>query len=296
MSYAAYEPTIAVARYRPAVWRLILGVVTVVVLMFLWFGALVLISMRLMDAASVDELLRLAVLETHLPKSVILNLFLIAGLAPCTFIAAALWHRRRPGSLFGPGAKTLRHFAIATGLSLTAMVLIQVIGLVFLGTPSLNLDLIGWISWLPVALFAILVQTGAEEVLFRGYLQSHLAARFKSRMWWLVLPSILFAALHFSPEYSSVVAIYALLATFAFGIMAADLTARTGSLGAAWGFHFANNTLAILLISSQSTLSGLALFKSPFDLESLTSFSPLLFLDLLAIVFVWWLIRRVLAT
>jgi len=296
MRYAPYEPTIAAARHRPALWRLILGILTIVVLIFVWFGGLVLISMRLMDTASVDELLRLAVLETHFPESVILNLFLIAGLAPCTFVAAALWQRRRPGSLFGSGAKTLRHFAIAAGVSLVAMILLQTLGLIFIDKPSKNLDLIGWLSWLPVALFAVLVQTGAEEVLFRGYLQSQLAARFKSRIWWLVLPSVVFALLHFTPEYSAFVAVYILLATFLFGLMAADLTARTGSLGAAWGFHFANNTLAILVISSQSTLSGLALFKSSFDLEELTAFSPLLFLDLLAIVFVWWLIRRVLAT
>ena len=296
MSYAAYEPMIAAARHRPALWRLILGIVTIVLVTVLWGGALIVLTMWLLGSQSVEPVLALAALETHLPESVLLNLVLIAGLAPATFIAAALWHRRRIGSLFGKGAKTLRHFAIAAGVSLGAMILLQALGTPFLGAPSLNLDLATWAFWLPLALVAVLLQTGAEEILFRGYLQSQLAARFKSRLWWIVLPSIVFALLHFSPEYSPIVATYVLLATFAFGIMAADLTARTGSLGAAWGFHFANNTLAILLISSQSTLSGLALFKSPFDLEGLTSFSPLLFLDLLAIVFVWWLIRRVLAT
>lgn len=296
MSYAAYTPTIETARYRSALWRLILGIITIILVTIVWIGALVLVTRRLLNSPNVDAVLALAGFQTHLPESVVLNLLLIAGLAPATFIAAALWQRRRPGSLFGQGPKTLRHFAIAAGLSLGAMIFLQILGIPFIGAPSLSMDFTLWVSWIPVALFAVLVQTGAEEVLFRGYLQSQLAARFKSRLWWIVLPSLIFGLLHFTPEYSTAVAIYILLATFVFGIIAADLTARTGSLGAAWGFHFANNSLAILLISSQSTLSGLALYRSPFDLENLTNFSPLLFLDLLAIVFVWWLIRRVLAT
>ncbi|MDA8584780.1 CPBP family intramembrane metalloprotease [Rhodobacteraceae bacterium] len=295
MSYASFDPMINTARHRPALWRLILGVITIVVVLFVWFGALVLITRRLLDTPDTDAVLRLAVLETHRPESVILNLFLIAGLALGTFVAAALWHKRRPASLFGAGAKTLRHFAIAAGLTFAAMAFLQVIGMPFLDSPSLNLDPIAWISWLPLALLGILVQTGAEEILFRGYLQSQLAARFKSPVWWLLLPSILFALLHLTPEYSTALATYILLATFAFGVMAADLTARTGSIGAAWGFHFANNTLAILLISSQSTLSGLALFKSSIALDQITHLSPLFVLDIVIVVLVWLLIRRVLA-
>jgi DNA-directed RNA polymerase subunit RPC12/RpoP len=39
----------------------------------------------------------------------------------------------------------------------------------------------------------VLIQTGAEEVLFRGYLQQQLAARFASPIAWMVLPSAIFA-------------------------------------------------------------------------------------------------------
>jgi hypothetical protein len=57
-----------------------------------------------------------------------------------------------------------------------------------------------WASFLPLALVGVLVQTGAEEVLFRGYLQQQLAARFASPLAWMVLPSVIFALLHYQPE------------------------------------------------------------------------------------------------
>jgi uncharacterized protein len=43
-----------------------------------------------------------------------------------------------------------------------------------------------------------------------------------------------------------------------FGLIAADLTARTGSIGAAWGFHFANNTMAITILATDGTITGLS--------------------------------------
>jgi membrane protease YdiL (CAAX protease family) len=55
-------------------------------------------------------------------------------------------------------------------------------------------------SFLPLALVGVLIQTGAEEVLFRGYMQQQLAARFSSPILWMVLPSAIFAALHYQPE------------------------------------------------------------------------------------------------
>lgn len=295
MSYTQFAPMIAAAQHRPALWRLFLGVITVVVVTFIWFAGLIFVASRLLDLPNIDAVLQLAVFNTHLPESVILNLFLIAGLGLGSFVAV-LWHKRRPASLFGQGGKTLRHFTIAAGLTFAAMFILQGAALLFLDAPTINLIPSTWLKWLPLALFAILLQTGAEEILFRGYLQSQLAARFKSPIWWLFIPSILFAALHLTPEYSTSVAIYILLGTFTFGLIAADLTARTGTLGAAWGFHFANNTIAILLISSQSTLSGLSLLQSSTLLDTLTGFSPLFLVDIFAIVLIWKLIRRTLAT
>ena len=57
-----------------------------------------------------------------------------------------------------------------------------------------------WLSFLPLAMAGILLQTGAEELLFRGYLQQQFAARFKSAGPWLILPSVLFGLAHYDPS------------------------------------------------------------------------------------------------
>ncbi len=46
---------------------------------------------------------------------------------------------------------------------------------------------------------ACLIQTGAEELVFRGYLQQQLAARFASPLIWMVLPALIFGAVHYDP-------------------------------------------------------------------------------------------------
>lgn len=117
---------------------------------------------------------------------------------------------------------------------------------------------------MPLALPALLIQTGAEELIFRGYLQSQLAARFRSPVIWMVLPSALFAVLHFdSTAGANAWAIVGV--TFLFGLVAADLTARSGSLGPAIALHMGNNISSVLFVGLPGNLSGLALFLLPVE-------------------------------
>jgi membrane protease YdiL (CAAX protease family) len=118
-------------------------------------------------------------------------------------------------------------------------------------------------SFLPLALVGVLIQTGAEEVLFRGYMQQQLAARFSSPLMWMVLPSAIFAALHYQPEIMGDNTWLMMAAVFVFALLAADLTAVTGTIGAAWAMHFVNNALAILVVATDGPLSGLALYIAP---------------------------------
>jgi hypothetical protein len=109
----------------------------------------------------------------------------------------------------------------------------------------------------------VLIQTGAEEVLFRGYMQQQLAARFSSPIMWMMLPSAIFAALHYQPEIMGDNTWLMMGAVFVFAVLAADLTAVTGNIGAAWAMHFVNNALAILVVATDGPLSGLALYIAP---------------------------------
>lgn len=127
-------------------------------------------------------------------------------------------------------------------------------------------DLGAWVLLLPVGLLALLVQVGTEELFFRGYLQQQLACLSRSRWAWMVFPSVLFGGLHYwngnGPADGVIWAVWAGL----LGLACADLTARTGNLGAAIGLHLANNAFALLLYAvADWPASGLALFVYPYE-------------------------------
>ncbi|SDJ69913.1 CPBP family intramembrane glutamic endopeptidase [Aliiruegeria lutimaris] len=175
-------------------------------------------------------------------------------------------HRRSPATLFGPAAAVVSD-AIRVTLSVGALFIVLSVIL-----PK-DIELVrntalttrNWIALLPISLAAILIQAGTEELIFRGYLQQQLAARFPKMPLWIIVPSAVFGLAHLSPETAGANApYYALWATF-FAIAAADLTARTGSIGAALGFHVANNIAAILFTSLLGPGSGLALFHIPME-------------------------------
>ncbi|MEO9826962.1 MAG: CPBP family intramembrane glutamic endopeptidase [Paracoccaceae bacterium] len=292
MSYAPFAPMVDPARPYPALWRLALGVVTIVILTVLWTFALVGSAGLFTGAFESDTLL---LEEQPGPSGVLISLIAIAGSGLACMAAARWWQKRQIMTLFGPARKTFRHFTLAAGISLAVMSVIAIATMPFVGWPILNMNPSIWLAWLPIALLCVLLQTGAEELVFRGYLQTQLAARFKSPIAWMIAPSLLFAALHYDPTYSTAFTVACLIGTFLFALVAADLTARTGSIGAAWGFHFANNTLAILLVSWQDSFSGLSLFNATMSLDTIETYSPIFVLDFLTVIFVWAVIRKVLA-
>lgn len=177
-------------------------------------------------------------------------------------------HRRSPATLFGPGAAVFSDalrvtLAVGALFLLLALLLPREVEMV----RNAALSRRAWVGLLPLSLAAICVQAGTEELIFRGYLQQQLAARFPTAPLWLIGPSILFGLVHLSPATAGPnAALFALWAA-AFGVAAADLTARTGSIGAALGFHVANNATAVLFVSLLGPGSGLALYHLPIEMD-----------------------------
>lgn len=121
-----------------------------------------------------------------------------------------------------------------------------------------------WILLLPLSLAALMIQIGAEELFYRSYLQQQLAARFDSPLIWMIAPNMMFALAHWEHGDFTIGAAQYVIWAFIFGLAASDLTARTGTLGAALGFHLANNTYAFLIFGeSNAPDSGLALLVFP---------------------------------
>ena len=148
-----------------------------------------------------------------------------------------------------------------------------------------------WTALLPLSLLAVLVQVSAEELLFRGYLQQQLAARFASPLAWMVVPSALFALGHYSPETAGDNAIWFVLWAGIFGMLMADLTARTGTLGTAIAVHFVNNVIAMLFTAMPDNLSGLALYVMPFATSDADAVAQWLPVDFAIMVTSWLAVR-----
>lgn len=195
-------------------------------------------------------------------RTLAVHLTFLAIIVP-TFLATHLVQNRSPWTLFGSLAAAIVDFRRA---AVAIFVLYATLHLVP-GTGDFgierNLGLPGWLALLPVACVAVLIQTGAEEILYRGFLQQSLGALSDRRLIWMVLPSVLFGVSHYNGALPfEVTGLHVIWATF-FGFAAADLTARTGTLGAAIGFHFSYNLPLVALYAEPGLMSGFGLFVQP---------------------------------
>ncbi|NBB99069.1 MAG: CPBP family intramembrane metalloprotease, partial [Alphaproteobacteria bacterium] len=225
------------------------------------------------------------------PLSILVLLLTFAGMILGTFAAVRWVHKRPVASLFGPRALLLRDFGVAFGVFM-AVSLPGIAWVLASGTLTPGVPLATWAMFVVPVLLGLLLQTGAEEIVFRGYLQQQLAARFAARWVSFVVPSILFGLLHYAPEEMGQGTWLLVGVTGFFGLLMADLTARSGSLGLAWGMHFGNNILAILLFTTGEALDGVALYRLPYSLTDPSSIAGLLVADLAGLLVVWALLRR----
>ena len=278
------------ARARPQIWRLVLGICLAVFVYALVtvgiFGAIWLTTETDPDFLWVD-----AILRADTPFALLIVLTTFVGMALGPMVAARVLHKRRAGTLFGPAVRTMQDFATAA-LIIGCLLGVSVLAWSFFYDAVPGVSIGTWLALLPIAAVLVLIQTGAEELLFRGYLQQQLAARFRSPLIWAILPALLFGLAHLSPETAGENAWLVVGVTALFGLIAADLTAQTGSIGAAWGFHFANNVFALLIVSTEGTLTGLALFRTPYSVDDPDVLPMLLPVDLAVMILGWWLVRR----
>ena len=191
-------------------------------------------------------------------------------------LAVILLHHRHPVTILGGWRPSGAQFLCSMRGLIPYLALIGAFTF-FAEDLQSNLSFSLWLSLLPLTLFFLLIQVSAEELLFRGYLQSQLAARGLHKSIWILLPSVLFGLLHYDPTVMGEAAPWIVIWTIGFGILAADLTARSGTLGPAIAFHFAVNFMAVTLIGFGDYLGGLTLYIYPFSVtetERLMSYLP----------------------
>jgi membrane protease YdiL (CAAX protease family) len=280
----------APARHDCAFWRTVLGAIMIVAI-YVGAGWLLLLAMT----QSVPSL-RLVGLLSEIatgssPRGLVILLASFAPLLLGTIFVARWWHGRAAGSLFGPNV--LRDLRAVLPWLLIVSLLCTTLAL-FDGDVGRSTRLGTSLRWIGLALPLLAVQITAEEVLFRGYLLAQLGARWRSPWMWMVLPSALFGALHYDPGSFGPNAIWLALWAFAFGCFAADLTARTGNIGAALALHLVNNFTSMFIVGFYGDLDGLALYTIVINARDFAILAPWLAIDALMIFIGWLMIRLIL--
>jgi hypothetical protein len=280
------------ARAYPQVWRLLLGIMVMAVVYLLALAVLIGAIWLVVGTDNLTYWL-MQMNQTNTPTGTLLVLASFIGMAAAPVVAARVMQKRGAATLFGNGPRVVRDFV--TTASVVAILMTLSLVLWFSQYSAIpNLAPTTWVMFLPMALLGLLIQTGAEELVFRGYLQQQLGARFSSPLVWMVVPSVLFGLVHYDPTSTGGNAWIIVASATLFGLVAADLTARTGSLGAAWGFHFANNAFAVLFVALDGSITGLSLYLTPYSAGDTGSLPYLVLIDMVFLLLAWGLCRRAL--
>ncbi|WP_208349963.1 CPBP family intramembrane glutamic endopeptidase [Pseudaestuariivita rosea] len=286
MNYSNHDFLVEPARTYPQFWRTALGMVLsalfYIALIAVFFGAM---ALTIPDSEVLPALADPTAPAT--PGSTMAMLYSFVCMMLAVVLSALIMHRRGLATLLGPWDMLISDFFRVMGVLLVLSFITTLLppygGDDPAREPTQNMAVNVWLWLLPFTFLGILIQVSAEEIVFRGYLQSQLAARFKNPVIWMLAPALIFGSLHFAPSMQGgnaiVVAIWATL----FGVIAADLTARAGNLGPAIAMHFINNFIGIAVFSAQGPLSGLALYVYPFGMDDpeLRAFLPMQFLSML---------------
>ena len=201
--------------------------------------------------------------------------FAVFGLPALVFVwALRRIHGRGFWSLIGPPGAALFDLRRVLSAVIGILLLLQIVAPWGGAGEIVEVrSLLRWLLVLPLAIMALMIQVTTEEMIFRGYLQQQMACVSASPLVWMGVPSLLFGVWHYwngnSPAEGFVYVVWATT----LGLACADLTARTGTLGAAIGLHLATNFFAVMLFGVENRpYSGFALilfeYQDPDELSA----------------------------
>ncbi|MHA1530112.1 MAG: lysostaphin resistance A-like protein [Alphaproteobacteria bacterium] len=251
---------------RPGLWRLFVGIVLIVAG---WLGWTIVVMAafvlyKLAGGLGVGEALSALsqFITSTSPASVILQLATFAGIWPATWAALKFLHGQPFGTLLSPEGR-MRWDDFRRGLLLAAgfWALTMVVAVAVVGMPTRTaLPLSAWaMAFAPLAVMVFL-QASAEELIFRGYILQQLAARYHSPLIWAALPAFLFGLAHYSSGSGLGIGWHYVAVTLLFGLAAAALVWRTGSLAAAMGLHTGMNLFSLSGVGLEGIIEGTQLF------------------------------------
>ncbi len=275
----AFEAFVAPARARAEVWRTLLGFVMIAILFVVVTITVSVSAMWLGEQVRPGLGARLArgLQSGDAPFGTLALLGILGFMIPVLAVVLRVLHKRRLGSLIGPAGRI--SWRVWGWCAAAVLALGAVNAAVTFATEDVTRQ---WplLAWLPLAvagLVFVFLQTSAEELVFRGYLQQQLAARFHSRWAWQVVPALLFGSMHWNPDTFAGNAWFVVGVATVMGLITADITYRLGTLSAAMGLHFANNVVVMVFLNVRGQLSGVSLFLYNQDAKSPDTGISLLF-------------------
>lgn len=256
----------APAAARPGLWRLIVGIVLILAGWFLWTVLVMSAYVVYQIAAGLPVNVALESLGRLVgaagPVGVLFQLATFAGIWPAAWVVVRLLHGQRFGTLFSPEAR-LRWGEFGGGLMLAAAFSAATLtfALVVVGLPErTDLPAAGWLMALGPLALLIFLQASGEELVFRGYMLQQLALRWRSPLVWAGVPAALFGLAHYTGGTALGIGWHYVVVTAVFGLAAAALVWRTGSLAAAMGLHTGMNLFAVAGVGVSGVLEGTQLF------------------------------------
>ncbi len=186
-------------------------------------------------------------------------LFFDFSLTGATLLAWVRYVERRPVATIGlvgglVGSRSLRIYLAGLGIGLaTSTLVVAAIGLA--GGYVVGGLLPAWTAPSALLRMAVLlagfaVQSSVEEILFRGWLMSAIARKL-NLAWAVVLTSIVFMLLHYSPHQAWDI----LLGTFLFSLFACAWALRSGNIWGVMGWHSGWNWL--IAVGFELPITGL---------------------------------------
>lgn len=293
MRYNAYADMVASALRQRAYWR----IAVVLVATFLVVSLVSPLALGLIGSLA-PELSAIKLTPTGIEigtsqGGLFLVLASFATLILATVVFAKKLSNRTLRDLTGPASLLRRQFVVTVKWMIGLTVVMMLVP-----APQASMEVqkqlaFGlWLTWLPLGLIGLAIEVTAEELFFRGYLQTQLVGATGSYAKGMVLSALIFGLGHISGDVEGLSALFPVVWATLFGLVAGDLTARSGTLGPAIAVHFINNMTVIFIAPIAGVLSGFGLWTRDVDLSTAFSDPTLMCFEGL-ILLITWLTARI---
>jgi membrane protease YdiL (CAAX protease family) len=272
------QPTtyIAAARQGHHTWlRYLIGTILIAVAWFVGGTIATLVVIIGYGVFTGDFGLAFEMASPNPPPDLIVPTFLTLMVSFVPFflgtVAVVRFLHNRPVRTLVTGKSRINWRRVGTGAGVWVVLLLVTLGIDIVLRPDMytfQFDITQWLPYTLLALLFIPIQSGTEELVFRGYLMQATSVFTRNPILLMLPSSLLFGALHLAnPEVASnfwlLAAYYAM-----FGLFTAWISLKDGTIELALGMHIANNMTAIISTFPDSALPAPApILKNVFEPE-----------------------------